>query len=337
MNYYEALQKLKDGSLPPCLILEGPEPYLTEDFLDKLTRKLIPEGSESLNLTRLEGGEVDLETLQLALGTLSLFGDHRLIVVRSAQDIKWTQAMKKLIAEQLFEGVTIAFVIDREGGSVRTLKTLGTPVVSQSIDRRQMQGWIQKEARLADKTMTQEAMREVIEGSRYFEYQSRIDLFFIKSELDKLFSTPEQKIGVERVRSMLAIPAEERVFDMIEAITMAKSERALEMYSHLKASGEVYNILSLLIRNYEQLLIAKIFAESSRSQNELGNALGLRSGFVLRKIQNQAGEHSREFLLEQLELCLDTLHRSRLETVELTEVVENLIVQLLQRAGKKRK
>lgn len=337
MNYYEALQKLKDGSLPPCLILEGPEPYLTEDFLDKLTRKLIPEGSESLNLTRLEGGEVDLETLQLALGTLSLFGDHRLIVVRSAQDIKWTQAMKKLIAEQLFEGVTIAFVIDREGGSARTLKTLGTPVVSQSIDRRQMQGWIQKEARLADKMMTQEAMREVIEGSRYFEYQSRIDLFFIKSELDKLFSTPEQKIGVERVRSMLAIPAEERVFDMIEAITMAKSERALEMYSHLKASGEVYNILSLLIRNYEQLLIAKIFAESSRSQNELGNVLGLRSGFVLRKIQNQAGEHSREFLLEQLELCLDTLHRSRLETVELTEVVENLIVQLLQRAGKKRK
>ena len=233
MNYYEALQKLKDGSLPPCLILEGPEPYLTEDFLDKLTRKLIPEGSESLNLTRLEGGEVDLETLQLALGTLSLFGDHRLIVVRSAQDIKWTQAMKKLIAEQLFEGVTIAFVIDREGGSARTLKTLGTPVVSQSIDRRQMQGWIQKEARLADKMMTQEAMREVIEGSRYFEYQSRIDLFFIKSELDKLFSTPEQKIGVERVRSMLAIPAEERVFDMIEAITMAKSERALK-YSHLK-------------------------------------------------------------------------------------------------------
>ena len=38
--------------------------------------------------------------------------------------------------------------------------------------------------------------------------------------------------------------------------------------------------------------------------------------------------------MEQLELCLDTLHRSRLETVELTEVVENLIVQLLQRAGK---
>ena len=68
MNYYEALQKLKDGSLPPCLILEGPEPYLTEDFLDKLTRKLIPEGSESLNLTRLEGGEVDLEPCSLPWG-----------------------------------------------------------------------------------------------------------------------------------------------------------------------------------------------------------------------------------------------------------------------------
>ena len=202
--------------------------------------------------------------------------------------------MKKLIAEQLFEGVTIAFVIDREGGSARTLKTLGTPVVSQSIDRRQMQGWIQKEARLADKMMTQEAMREVIEGSRYFEYQSRIDLFFIKSELDKLFSTPEQKIGVERVRSMLAIPAEERVFDMIRSITMAKSERALEMYSHLKASGEVYNIISRLFETMSSSLanICRVFSKPKRT----GKCSRGSSGFVLRKIQNQAGEHSREFL-----------------------------------------
>ncbi len=334
MDYYEGLHKLKDGTLPPCLILEGSEPYLTEDFLQKLTEKLIPEGSESLNLTRLEGSELDQETLQASLGTLSLFGDQRLVIVRSAQDIKWNNAMKKLLSEGDFEGVTFAFVIDKEGGSSRTLRTLGTSVVSKSVDRRQMQGWIQKEARLAGKTLSPEAMKEIIEGSRYFEYQSKIDLFFVKSELEKLFSTPETRIDGARVRAMLAIPAEERVFDMLEAITLAQSERAMELYSHLKASGDIYSILSLLIKNYEQLLIAGVYMEASLSIDALGNILGLRSSFVLKKIQQRARSHSREYLLEQLELCMDTLHRSRLETVDLGEVVENLILQLLQRAKK---
>ncbi|HHX03359.1 MAG TPA: DNA polymerase III subunit delta [Tissierellia bacterium] len=337
MNYYEGLQKLKDGTLPSCLILEGNEPYLTEDFLNKLTKEIVQEGTESLNMTRLDGSELDQEALQTALGTMSLFGDRRLVVVRSAQDIKWTNSMKKLLTENDFEGVTVAFVIDKEGGSARTLRSLGTPVTSQSIDRRQMHGWIQKEAKQAGKKMTAEAINEIIDGSRYFEYQSKIDLFFVKSELEKLFSTPEEMIDTERVRSMLSIPAEERVFDMLEAITLAKSERAMELYANLKASGEIYSILALLIKNYEQLVIARVFFESSQSLDALGSVLGLRSSFVLRKIQDRARAHDKKYFLAQLELCLDTLHRSRLETVDMGEVVENLILQLLQRAEKELK
>lgn len=332
MDYYEGLQKLKENSLPPCFILEGKEPYLIEDFLQKVREALIPAEDASLNLTRYSGGQFDHEALQASLGTLSLFGDARLIIVRSAEDIKWSAAMKKTLKEESFEGVTLIFVVQKEKPSVRTLRSLAPSVVCERITRAQMEKWILKEAREAGKSLSGDALRSIIEGSRYYEYNSTIDLFFVKSELAKLFSTPQVNITAERVRSMLAIPLEEKVFDMLEAITEGNGHRAWELYAQLKAAGELDNVLSLFTRNYEQLLIARIYFDMSQPISTLAQTLSLRSSYIAQKIQKQSLKHSKQKILSSLELCLETLYQSRQETVELAEVIEKLILQLLHRA-----
>lgn len=330
MNYREALSALKNDQLNNCLILQGEEPYLIEDFIQKMKEHYGLQAEGDINVLSVDASDSLPEGFYDFVFGMPFFSEHKLLIVRHAQKLKLEKNTWAELRE-IDSSTKIVFLPDENKESYKNIAAISDVVDMKKISRDEMEKWIIKQLRLSEKKITREGLARLISYSRYFEFRSTTDLHFLKKELDKLVSTDEEVITLTRLDQMLGRPNEDKVFDLIGFISQKDARNALLAFDeYVKSGAELPRILSMLARNYYQLHILRKLFEEGLPLATMKEKIGQKSDFLAKKLLGTAKRSTSEELLHDLNLCLEKERIFKSESVQIKAHLEALILELLQ-------
>lgn len=102
----------------------------------------------------------------------------------------------------------------------------------------------------------------------------------IRMELEKLitYTMGQDIVTREDIEEICTTRTENKIFDMVRAVTERNQRRALDLYNDLLTPREPpMRILFLLSKQFRQMCLAKKMAGEGASQNEIATRLGVPS------------------------------------------------------------
>lgn len=312
---------IKNGAFKTSYLLYGEEAYLRSQYRNRLTNALI-DPEDTMNLSRFEGKGIRPEEIIDLAETLPLFAPRRVIVVENSEFFKNKCDKLADYIPSMPDTTCLIFVetaVDKRNRLFKTVKDKGRVVEFSAQDEATLTKWILGILKREGKQISKSALSLFLE-------RTGTDMEHISKELEKLLSytLDKESITSEDVADICTILTSNRIFDMIRAIAEKNQELALKYYYDLLTLKESpRGILTLLGRQFQQLLLVKSLMAKGYSQSSIASKTGL-APFIVRRLMGQA----RNFSDEQIHAALADCAKA-VEDVTAGRINDVLSVELL--------
>ena len=318
------IQDLNESKFKRVYLLFGEETYLKTLYKNKLKKALIPE-EDTVNLTIYEGKGIPVRGVIDQAETMPFFAERRLLLIENSGFFKNAAPEMADYISQIPAETCMVFVeheVDKRGKLFKAVKAVGRTVEFGRQDEKTLMNWVLSILRKEKKNITSATMELFLE-------RAGTDMEYIGTELEKLLSYTlgRDVITAQDVEAIGTVRAENKIFDMINAITEKKQSKALDLYYDLLALKEPpMRILFLLTRQFNLLLQVKAMREQGFDGNAIAAKMGMQS-FILRNYTRQIGRFSLPELKKAVKDCVNT--EEAVKTGRLSDVlgVELLIVK----------
>ena len=295
-------EDIRNKTFQNLYLLTGPEDYLRARYLKALCDAAVPE-SDTMNRTVFEGKDTrEGEIIDLA-ETMPFFADRRLIVVRDSGFFKSGAETLCDYLQELPDHLVLVFSeaeVDKRGRLYKTVKKVGRVTEFPIQDAEHLRHWLAGVIGKAGKKMTRRSADIFLDAVG-------TDMGRLDKEIDKLIAYvgEREEITEQDIAAVTSPGIENRIFDMISAVTAGEKERALALYSDLLALKEPpMRILVLIERQYRQMLLVKEMKLDGSSETETAEALKLPP-FVVRKMLGFVRHTDTAELRDKAGLCIE--------------------------------
>ncbi len=314
------VEDLKSGTFQRVYLLYGEEAYLKRYYRNKLTSAAA--GGDSMNVTVFSGKDIPEDDVISAADTLPFFAERRLVVV---DESGWFKASLKKLPDflpSMPESTVLLFIesaVDKRNRLYKAVQTLGSILELKHPEGRELSVWAAAYLARAGKKITPSTMDHFLDmvGN---------DMENVENELEKLISYVGDSDVVDRraVDTITTVLPEDRVFQMVDAVTDHRERDALRYYGDLlalKVSPTL--ILYLTAKRYQQLLNVKNLMDAGRKKTEIAQELKLRE-YAAGKLMSQARPLKSAALFGMLRRCVE--YEERVKTGDLND---RMAVELL--------
>ena len=311
---YAAFVKAADaGRVPPLLLLHGPEPFLLDDAVARLTRLLFP-GQTELSLRRevLDARAAGAEAIVQSALMLPWLGDRRLVVGRGVEGLS-AKAGEPLAAYAKSPNPSTVLVLLAEAPlepSHWLLRAVpSTAVVSApALSGRALAGWLRSHAQANGYDLGEEAASLLVE-------LSGDDLTQLVGEVEKaaLAGGPDnRRVTVAEVRAVVGEHRLRHVFDLTRALSVRDTGAALALLESLLNAGEdPLAVLGMLTREARATWQAAAALQAGRAAEEIARGLR-RPPAAANALLERARRVSAAVAERQLARCWDVERRLKL-------------------------
>lgn len=315
------LEDIKQKDFQKLYLLYGDEVYLKHQYRDKLLKALEIE-EDTMNYSRYEGkGISENEIIDLA-ETVPFFAEHRVILLEDTGFFKNASDKLPDYVKELPDYLVLVFVeseVDKRNRFYKAASKAGRAVEFSTQKEDALLTWIAGMLGRENKKIKKS-------DAQYLLSRTGTDMSNIASEVEKLICYTWEKSVVtkEDIDGICSEQIENRIFEMIRAVTERKQEQALALYYDLLALKEPpMRILYLIARQYNQMLQVKEAADVGNGLQEISSKLGIQS-FLVRNYLNYARQYTAEQLLRMVRICTETE-----EAVKTGRMTDALSVELL--------
>lgn len=305
------IRDLKDGTFAPLYIISGDEAYMKAHYLGELKTKVVEPTFAEFNLLLFEGKTLSPEQLTEAIDSYPAMSEKKLIVVTDFDLFKPPSGFADVLPALLSDvpdHVCLVFYYDTLDGKpdkrtklYKTLEQHACFAQFDHLEERELVAWVERRARALERVIS-------AENAAYLIFLCGNDMTNLIGELEKAAAhatTGEiQKYNIDSVCSRVL---EAVVFDLTDAITAGKFDRAVALVSDLLAqkNNEVM-IFTTITRHIQRLYGAKLCAETRGGERALMEMLGTKSTYYARQIQGAARRVSLDFLRQAATICAQT-------------------------------
>lgn len=317
-------EDIKSGQFKKVYLLYGSEGYLRQQYKQMLLNALMPE-EDTMNTAFYEGKGINVnEVIELA-ETMPFFAERRVIVLQNTGFFKNKCDELADYIGSLPEYLCMVFVeeeADKRGRMYKAVKKAGRVTEFGAQDMKTLERWVLGRLNKEGKKITQKDMG-------LFLTMTGDDMGNIASELEKLLSYTIGRSVVDRtdIEAICTPQLENKIFDMVRAVTDRQQEKALQLYYDLLSLKEPpMRILFLLARQFNQLLQVKEMVGHGHGNSEIASKLKLPP-FAVKNTVICAKKYSSEELRQAVQDCIDS--EEDVKTGHLGDVlsVELLIVK----------
>ena len=334
--YIDLLNELEKGKIAPVYLFYGPEVYLQEKAMERFREKLLPPQAD-FNLDILDGEEAGEGDIVSRAQTPPFLAGRRLVLVRHAPFFSGGDKGEKKeragsssrhkspagekdspLRAYLKQPVPHTCVIFTTTGPVdqrrrlfKALKEKGRVVEFTFLKARDLVRWLEKEARLAGKTIAPAAAELLVQ-------RVGNSLFILKNELEKAiaYAGERKEIREEDIRRLTVPLVEENIFQVVDAIGQRHVTSALAGIRELLAKGQPGPaILAMVARQFRLILQGQELMGKAGPGEDLAGLLGVHP-FVARKVLAQMHNFTRDQVLVILNKLLELdrgIKRGRME------------------------
>lgn len=315
------IEDIKNQKFSHCYLFYGEENYLKKQYRDKLVQALAPE-DDTMNVSRFSGrGQSQGELIDLA-ETLPFFAERRVLVIEDSGFFKNQANELADYLAALPDYLHLIFVeeeVDKRSRMYKAVNKYGRAVEFARQDEKTLMRWVLGKITKENKKITQRDME------LFLNYVGN-DMGNISCELEKLLSytLEKQVIAAEDIEAVCAVQINNRIFEMVRAVTERKQKKALELYYDLLALHEPpMRILYLISRQYNLILQVMELQESGCDNKTIASRTGLQS-FLVKNYLPYTKCFSKEELKSMIEACT-----AAEEAVKTGRLADTMSVELL--------
>ena len=312
---------IKMGQLKNVYLLYGTEDYLKRQYRDKLKHALV-EPDDTMNFSAYEGKDINPKELIDLSETLPFFKEKRMILVENSGFFKNSCDDLAEYMSQVPESTCFVFVeeeVDKRSKLFKAASRAGSAVEFETPKEDMLIRWILGRIQREGKKITQSVMQ-------LFLSKTGSDMENIDKELEKLicYTLDKTEISAADVEAICTGQTENKIFEMIDAISAKNQKKALDLYYDLLALKEApMRILFLIARQFQNLLLIKSMSAKGYPAVSIAKTAGMPS-FAVQKNLRQAGAFKMNQLKEAIEDCGQAE-----EDVKTGRMADQLAVELL--------
>lgn len=312
---------IKMGQLKNVYLLYGTEDYLKRQYRDKLKHALV-EPDDTMNFSAYEGKDINPKELIDLSETLPFFKEKRMILVENSGFFKNSCDDLAEYMSQVPESTCFVFVeeeVDKRSKLFKAATRAGSAVEFETPKEDMLIRWILGRIQREGKKITQSVMQ-------LFLSKTGSDMENIDKELEKLicYTLDKTEISAADVEAICTGQTENKIFEMIDAISAKNQKKALDLYYDLLALKEApMRILFLIARQFQNLLLIKSMSAKGYPAVSIAKTAGMPS-FAVQKNLRQAGA----FKINQLKEAIEDCGQAE-EDVKTGRMVDQLAVELL--------
>lgn len=312
---------IKMGQLKNVYLLYGTEDYLKRQYRDKLKHALV-EPDDTMNFSAYEGKDINPKELIDLSETLPFFKEKRMILVENSGFFKNSCDDLAEYMSQVPESTCFVFVeeeVDKRSKLFKAASRAGSAVEFETPKEDMLIRWILGRIQREGKKITQSVMQ-------LFLSKTGSDMENIDKELEKLicYTLDKTEISAADVEAICTGQTENKIFEMIDAISVRNQKKALDLYYDLLALKEApMRILFLIARQFQNLLLIKSMSAKGYPAVSIAKTAGMPS-FAVQKNLRQAGA----FKINQLKEAIEDCGQAE-EDVKTGRMADQLAVELL--------
>jgi len=312
MEAKQAFRQIKSGPLQPVYICFGTETYLMNEFTERLIERVAEPEHREMAVVRFDTGESPLDDIIDEAETLPFLVPGKIILVRDSvlfasgkESSRIEHRPERLAAYmgQPMETTVLVFLVaheklDERKKLVKTAKSKGFDVVFAPLAAEELVQWLLKRATGQGRTLERDAADELLR-------RVGTDMRALAAEADKLIlhAGAGGVIAVQAVNDLVPVATEQNVFRLTEELAALKTEKAISIYHDLlRQREEPIKLMSLLVRQFRNMLHVKELGSQGYSPQQMAGQLGLHPYAV-----KVTGEQARKFSAERLAALLSDL------------------------------
>lgn len=313
-----AFQKLKGdlsaGTLGGAYIFYGEESYLREYYLEALRKKLISAGFEDFNYHRVEGKDVNVQTLAEMAEAMPMLAERTLLVAVDFDIFKLGEEQReKLIAllEDIPPYCCIVFVYDTvEYKPNKTMKKLCKAIEShvqavefRPADGHDLEAWVARRFRALGKDIDRQT-------AEYLIFTCGGLMTGLVPEIAKIGAYAKGKSITKADIDAVADPVlSAEVFRLSDAVLQGDYDRASSILGDLlKMQTEPIVILAALGGQLRRIYTARLAIDSGRDRHWLMELWDMRSDYPAKLLLSAARRTTAEWCADAVRMC-QTLDR----------------------------
>ena len=284
---------IKAGEFKNAYLLYGEEIYLIKQYRDKLKNALIADG-DTMNFSSYEGAGIDPKAIIDLAETMPFLAERRVILIENSGFFKKDGEVLAEYLPTMSESTHFIFVeaeVDKRSKLYKALGKVGRAIEFTSQTDELIAKWVGGRIRKEGKNMTRNAYN-------LFISKTGNDMENIDKEIEKLICYCMDKDTIEEsdVAAITTEQIENKVFEMVDAITTNRQRQALDLYYDLLALKEPsMRIMYPITRQFRILMNVK-----SMSQKGFGNKdIAQKAGCPVWAVGKYQGQ-CRNFTMAQL-------------------------------------
>ncbi len=331
MDYENMLSLTKQEKIYPVYLFYGKENYLKEDISKKLRNRLINPAYRKLNYKVFYGEKLSIDEIINDLKTLPLISEHKLVVIKEAENIskndetKLVDYFNRLGLKTTSSSLIIIYKESNPNKELITaIKRIGITANFSITDRAKLTLWIKSKFRQSNKKITQEAL---------FYLQSMVgsNLNRLFNEIEKIdIYTKDHRI-IEKEDIAVTIGGSEAVniFKVLDAIGDKDIKNAIDGLVKLNQGNLHYlSIFAMIYRQVKLILQIKLLLRSRLNFKEIEKKLKLPC-FVIEKMIEQSKKYTFKEICRAYELLniadLELKNSQKESKIILEELVMDII------------
>lgn len=282
---FEGLMKsIKAREFSPIYILMGEESYFIDKICDALTQAILPEEEREFNQFVVFGSDVNAAQVADLARELPMMSQHKVIIVKEAQNIKNTDELEKYFDHPSPQTVLVYCykngTIDKRKKFISKAKAAGIVFESNKLKESALPAFIESFMKARKNTIEPKVASVIAEsiGS---------DLSRLASELEKLnLALPEtdRRVTAELVEQIIGVSKEYNPFELRNALISRNARKANQIINYFDKnpkSGGAYVLVPSLF-NYFQNLMLVWYAPKKSNAKAIANYMGFKSEWQVR-------------------------------------------------------
>ncbi len=309
-EYSEIFKDIKAKKYAPVYFLHGEESFFINTLVDHLENELLDESQKSFNQYLLYGKEIDINQIIATARKFPMMGDHQLIVVKEAQDIKdWkkSQSIEALIhyLRTPVPSTILVFAyqqksLDKRSKLFKTLITTTVMMEAKKIYDNQIEPWIQNYLDTKSLQMTQKGIMMLSENIGN-------NLQRLSIEINKLaMNIPKGvEINEQHIQNYVGINRDYNIFELQKAVSFgdySKAYRIVEYFTLNLNKNPFVITIGQLFNYFNKILI--IHQSSVKEKHHIASAIGVNPFFVGEYL-NASKRYSLSIVLRNIEFIHD--------------------------------
>lgn len=318
-------EDIKTGSFRHAYLLYGAEDYLKIRFRDRLVSALLPEDN-GMNLSVFDGDRLSEGAVIDQGQTLPFFADRRVIRLDHTGLFKTSSELLPDYIRQLPDYLYLVFTeneIDRRSRLFKAVQSVGRCVEFAPQTDSTLSAWTAKLLGEADLRIRKSDME-------YLLARTGTDMNHIFLETDKLIHYCAGKGEVTRkdIDLVVSYIPEDRIFDMITAVTEHRGKDAMKLYADLLALKEApMRILSLIAMQFNRLLMVSELSAKGMSDAQIAGKAGMPP-FAVKRSRSLLKNSNPERLRKAVSSCVRADEDIKSGRISDRLAVELLLIQL---------